>query len=103
MNEADQAQPQDTPEGRKPDFIAYNVTEARDGKGHWNRIGAAWQHRDGEGFDLQLDSFPVYGRVTLRELRDERMQGYEAEQQARAQEPSTERAPARSRSRGRSR
>ena len=64
--------------GRKPDFVAYNVRDSKggNGKGHWNRIGSAWRHRDGQGYDIALDSLPVDGRVTLRELREERMQDY---------------------------
>lgn len=89
--------------GRKPDFIAYNVQESKDGKGYFNRIGAAWQHRDGQGYDVQLESFPCDGRVTLRELREERMQAYEDERQAQGQEQGQERDQTRNRSRGRSR
>lgn len=66
-------------QGRKPDFIAYQVQETQDGKGIWNRVGAAWRHKDGQGVELSLNSFPVNGRVTLRELREERMLNYEQE------------------------
>lgn len=91
---------QDNTYARRPDFVAYNVRESRDGKGHWNRIGAAWRHKDGHGYEINLDSLPVDGRVTLREMREERMQGYEDERQNR-EEPEPEPEP--SRSRGRSR
>ncbi|VAW75396.1 hypothetical protein MNBD_GAMMA13-700 [hydrothermal vent metagenome] len=80
--------------GRKPDFAAYNVRESKDGKGYWNKVGAAWKHRDGKGFDIDLDSVPVNGRVTLRELRDERMQSHE-QQQSDSQKPSQDRSPRR--------
>lgn len=65
---------------RKPDFQAYNVQTSRDGKGYWNRVGAAWQHKDGKGYEVQLESLPVDGRVTLREMRQEQMQGYQEQQ-----------------------
>lgn len=84
---------------RRPDFIAYNVQDSRDGKGFFNRVGAAWQHRDGRGYDLQLDSLPLSGRVTLRELREERMQGYQEDRQTREPEPDDTRTPGRGRSR----
>ncbi|MEN8129339.1 MAG: hypothetical protein ABFS45_03920 [Pseudomonadota bacterium] len=85
--------------GRRPDFIAYNVQESRDNKVFWNKVGAAWRHQDGQGYDLHLESMPLDGRVTLRELREERMQGYEDERQAQGPEqPNT-----RSRNRGRTR
>ena len=66
-------------QGRKPDFVAYQVQETQDGKGIWNRIGAAWRHKDGHGVELTLNSLPVNGRVTLREQREERMQEYSQE------------------------
>ncbi|MCG7861132.1 MAG: hypothetical protein JAZ18_01930 [Candidatus Thiodiazotropha endolucinida] len=71
--------------GRRPDFIAYNVRPAKDENhdAHWNRIGAAWQHRDGKGYEVKLDSLPVDGRVSLRAMREERMQKAVQERQAR--------------------
>ena len=33
----------------------------------WTRIGSAWPHKDGKGFNLQLDALPVDGRLVLRE------------------------------------
>ena len=90
--------------GRKPDFIAYNVQESKDGKGYFNKVGAAWQHRDGKGYELHLDSMPMNGRVTLRELREERMQGYENQRrEPESSGPERGREPDETRSRGRSR
>lgn len=80
--------------GKKPDFVAYNVNTAKDGKGHWNRIGAAWKHNDGQGYEVQLESLPVDGRVTLREMRQTQMQGYEEQQQAQRENPQPEQAQA---------
>ena len=62
------------PENRSngPDYIAYSVRDRGEDKdAAWNRVGAAWQHRDGQGYDVVLDSLPVDGRVTLREQRRE--------------------------------
>ena len=72
----------DAASGRKPDYIAYNVTEGRDGKGFFNKVGAAWPHKDGQGYELKLDSIPVDGRVTLRELREERLEALDGQRQA---------------------
>ncbi len=85
--------------GRKPDFVAYSVRETRDGKGHWNKVGAAWQHRDGQGMDIQLESLPLDGRLTLRELREDRMNAFENERQS----ENTSNYQDRSKSRGRNR
>ncbi len=84
---------------RKPDFIAYNVKETKQGKPVFNRVGAAWQHKDGQGYDIQLESIPVNGRVTLRELREERMNTFENERQSQTSEHNHERRPSRGRAR----
>ena len=83
--------------GRKPDFLAYTVKDSPNGNAYWNKVGAAWEHKDGQGMEIQFDSLPLDGRVTLRELREERMEGYREERQA--EEP----AQARTRNRDRSR
>ncbi|WP_020472321.1 hypothetical protein [Zavarzinella formosa] len=53
------------PSGNAPTHIAYQVRDGKD-KGFWTRIGAAWQHKDGKGFNIQLDVVPLDGRVQLR-------------------------------------
>ncbi|MBX3027863.1 hypothetical protein KF840_23460 [bacterium] len=55
-------------EKNSPAFIAYHVRDGEDGKeGFWTRIGAAWKHKDSEGYTLQLDLVPVAsGRISLR-------------------------------------
>ena len=85
--------------GKRPDYLAYTVRETRDGKGNWNKIGAAWGHKDDQGLDIQLDAVPVDGRVTLRELRDERMNDYQEERHSETSERSSERTTSRGRNR----
>lgn len=53
-----------------PHYIAWHVSStgrrARS-KPRWIRIGAAWMHRDGKGFNIQLDLLPASGgRIVLR-------------------------------------
>ena len=40
-------------------------------KGYWTKIGAAWPHQDGKGFNLELELLPVSSgdtmKLTLRE------------------------------------
>lgn len=50
----------------RPSHIAYQVREGGEGKSFFNRVGSAFAHGDGKGFNLILDSTPVDGRVTLR-------------------------------------
>jgi hypothetical protein len=42
----------------------YNSCEG--GKSFWTRIGSAWQHKDGKGFNVQFECVPLDGRITLR-------------------------------------
>lgn len=68
--------PQNTaakPQGKSPTHIAYHVREGKQqGNSFWTRIGAAWAHTDGQGFNLQIDVVPLDGRITLRVASDKR-------------------------------
>lgn len=57
-------------QSRSPSHIAYHVREGEDQKSYFNRIGSVWPHRDGEGFNIQLDSVPVDGRITIRTVQE---------------------------------
>lgn len=59
-----------TGRGNPPTHIAYHVRDTQDGKGFWARIGAAWKHGDGNGFNVQLEMVPLDGRVSLRVATD---------------------------------
>jgi hypothetical protein len=55
------------PSGKTPSHTAYQVRDRGEGKkSFWTRIGSAWQHADGKGFNVQLDCVPLDGRVSLR-------------------------------------
>ena len=49
-----------------PTHIAYQVRDREGKKGFWTRIGSAWPHGDGQGFNIQLEVVPLDGRITLR-------------------------------------
>ena len=57
-----------------PTHVAYHVREAKAGKGFWPRIGSAWTHKDGKGFNVQIDVVPLDGRITLRVADDKSSQ-----------------------------
>lgn len=61
-------QNQSNQKGNQPSHILYHVREDDSDKGYWQKIGAGWQHDDGEGVSLQLDYIPVNsgGRLVLR-------------------------------------
>jgi hypothetical protein len=44
----------------------YHVRNREGGEGFWTRIGSAWAHKDGNGFNIQLETAPLDGRITLR-------------------------------------
>jgi len=41
-----------------PDYLAWHVTLGAE-KSFWNKVGAAWQHKDGRGYMLQLENCPI--------------------------------------------
>jgi hypothetical protein len=50
----------------------HQQVERGEDKRFWTRIGAAWEHKDGEGIDLQLDLVPTSGgRIVLRAPRED--------------------------------
>ncbi|MFZ1725283.1 MAG: hypothetical protein WBO29_08385 [Albidovulum sp.] len=53
-----------------PDFLAWHVTDKGE-KSFWNKVGAAWAHKDRKGFTLQLETVPINGRIVLRQPLDE--------------------------------
>jgi hypothetical protein len=61
----------DTNNSKRPTHTAYSVRNYRkNGEqqtgSDWTRIGVAWQHQDGEGFDIVLEAIPVSGRLAIR-------------------------------------
>lgn len=73
-------------QSRSPSHIAYHVREGDDQKSYFNRIGSVWPHKDGEGFNIQLDSVPVDGRITVRTVQ-ERIQDAKESSQGERREP----------------
>jgi len=45
---------------------AVYVVEEEGGKSFWTKLGAAWPHEDGEGFNIQLTAVPLNGRLVVR-------------------------------------
>lgn len=71
----------------KPTHYAYHVTDrVQDGNeemgGFWTKIGAAWPHRDGKGFNISIETIPLNGRLVLRERPEEDQQAATEEAEA---------------------
>ncbi len=45
-------------EAKLPDHYMYHVTEGKNGKGHFTKIGAGWDNKDGEGVNWQFELQP---------------------------------------------
>ncbi|WLB57448.1 hypothetical protein [Bradyrhizobium japonicum] len=43
------------------------VVEGEGDTQFWTKIGAAWPHQDGKGFNIQLSCMPLNGRLVVRE------------------------------------
>ena len=56
----------ETTTGKAPSHIAYQVRDREGRKAFWTRIGSAWAHQDGSGFNIQLECVPLDGRIVLR-------------------------------------
>jgi hypothetical protein len=55
----------------KPTHLVYHVRDNGDSdKSFWTRVGAAWKHQDGKGFNVTLDAVPLDGRLVLREASE---------------------------------
>jgi hypothetical protein len=57
---------------KTPSHYAYHVRDGKDSKGYFTKVGAAWPHKDGRGFSLQLDMVPLDGRVSLRTVDEKK-------------------------------
>ena len=55
-----------TSTSKRPTHAAYHVRERKGGDAIWTRIGSAWQHADGKGFNVQIETVPLDGRISLR-------------------------------------
>jgi hypothetical protein len=51
---------------KAPTHFAFQVRNREGKTAIWTRIGSAWQHADGSGFNIQLEAVPVDERITLR-------------------------------------
>ena len=70
---------------QSPTHTAYHVRKYKAGgdeKSFWTKIGSAWPHGDGEGFNLKLNGLlPMDGQIVVRpvkESKDTEQQGDES-------------------------
>lgn len=46
------------------------VVEGDGDRAFWTKIGCAWAHGDGQGFNVQLSAIPVGGRLIIRAKKE---------------------------------
>lgn len=42
------------------------VVEGEGDRAFWTKVGAAWPHNDGNGFNVTLTAVPLSGRLVIR-------------------------------------
>ena len=42
------------------------VVEGEGEKAFWTKVGCAWTHNDGNGYNVTLSAVPLSGRIVLR-------------------------------------
>ena len=56
----------------KPYMLGYTVSpEKEGGKAYWSKVAVAWAHKDGQGYNVQMDALPVDGKLVLRTVSDD--------------------------------
>ena len=64
-----QARLEPTPAAAAPTYLNVFTVEEYESNGKtqkkWTRIGAAFPHKEGEGFNIELKAFPVDGRLVV--------------------------------------
>ena len=54
-------------EPRQPTHRAYSVIRREGQDDFWLNVGLAFPHKDGKGFNIVLQAFPLDGKIVLRE------------------------------------
>lgn len=61
----------DKDQPRLPSHRAYSVIR-RDGQDdYWLNVGLVFPHKDGDGFNIMLQAFPLDGKIVCRAIDDE--------------------------------
>jgi hypothetical protein len=51
-----------------PSHAAYAVRKTGE-KSYFDRIGAAWENADGNGFTIRLNALPLSGEIVIRKAK----------------------------------
>ena len=56
---------------KQPTHRAYSVIRREGQDDFWLNLGLAFPHKDGKGFNVVLQAFPLDGKIVLREPSDD--------------------------------
>ena len=76
---------------RQPTHRAYSVIRREGQDDYWLNIGLVFQHKDGNGFNLILQAFPLDGKIVVREIAEERAEEATAPARGRQETPRSDR------------
>jgi len=60
-------------ENKKPTHGVYSIRAYQAGseqRSEWTKLGVAWAHRGGKGFNIKLGCLPLDGELTIYPLAD---------------------------------
>ena len=58
-------------EPRQPTHRAYSVIKREGQDDYWLNVGLVFPHKDGGGFNIMLQAFPLDGKIVCREITAE--------------------------------
>ena len=56
---------------QQPTHRAYSVIKREGQDDFWLNLGLAFPHKDGKGFNIMLQAFPLDGKIVCREVTGE--------------------------------
>ena len=56
---------------KQPTHRAYSVIKREGQDDFWLNLGLVFGHKDGKGFNLMLQAFPLDGKIVCREVGDD--------------------------------
>jgi hypothetical protein len=64
-------------ETRQPTHRAYSVIRREGQDDFWLNLGLVFEHKDGKGFNIVLQAFPLDGKIVCREVAEDEVKGQE--------------------------
>jgi hypothetical protein len=58
----------DRDEAKQPTHRVYSVIRREGQDDFWLNLGLAFTHKDGKGFNIMLQAFPLDGKIVCREI-----------------------------------